>query len=109
MIFPIKNMLTTEKINEDNLKVLHLIDGNPRISQRGVAQEMDFSLGKANYCIKALIQIGFIKLKNFSQSNNKTRYLYVLTPKGAKEKKVLTTEFLKRKQLEYEKLYNYFN
>ena len=52
---------------------------------------------------------GFIKLKNFSQSNNKTRYLYVLTPKGAKEKKVLTTEFLKRKQLEYEKLYNYFN
>jgi EPS-associated MarR family transcriptional regulator len=102
-------MSAEEKINEDNLKVLHLIDANPRISQRGVAQEMNFSLGKANYCIKALMQIGFVKLKNFSQSNNKTRYLYVLTPKGAKEKKVLTADFLKRKQLEYEKLYNYFN
>tara|TARA_B100000963_G_scaffold90064_1_gene77546 strand:- start:1346 stop:1666 length:321 start_codon:yes stop_codon:yes gene_type:complete len=97
-----------KKINEDNLKVLHLIDTNPKISQRGMAEAMNFSLGKVNYCIKALSEIGFIKLKNFSKSKNKTGYLYVLTPKGVQEKAILTKEFLQRKQLEYEKLYNYF-
>ena len=98
-----------KEINEDNLKVLHLIETNPKISQRGMAEAMNFSLGKVNYCIKALSEIGFIKLKNFSKSKNKTGYLYVLTPKGVQEKAILTKEFLQRKQLEYEKLYNYFH
>ena len=102
-------MPAEEKINEDNLKALHSIDANLRISQRGAAQEMKFNLGKANYCIKALMQFGLIKLKNFSQSNNKTPYLYVLSPKSAKEKKVLTSDSLKKKQLEHEKLYHCFN
>ena len=70
---------------------------------------MGFSLGKVNYCIKALTEIGFIKLQNFSQSDQKIGYLYVLTPKGIKEKTILTKQFLKIKQSEYEKLYNYFN
>lgn len=102
-------MFGKKKINEDDLKVLHLVHNNPEISQRGIAKKMGFSLGKVNYCIKALTEIGFIKLQNFSQSDQKIGYLYVLTPKGIKEKTILTKQFLKIKQLEYEKLYNYFN
>tara|TARA_B100001057_G_C22599971_1_gene852374 strand:- start:81 stop:398 length:318 start_codon:yes stop_codon:yes gene_type:complete len=102
-------MSNDKKINEDDLKVLHLVHANPEISQRGIAQHMGFSLGKVNYCIKALTEIGFIKLQNFSKSNNKTGYLYVLTPKGIRKKTILTKRFLQIKQLEYEKLYNYFN
>tara|TARA_B100001063_G_C16488247_1_gene416084 strand:- start:30 stop:347 length:318 start_codon:yes stop_codon:yes gene_type:complete len=102
-------MSNDKKINEDDLKVLHLVHSNPEISQRGIAQHMGFSLGKVNYCIKALTEVGFIKLQNFSKSNNKTGYLYVLTPKGIRKKTILTKRFLQIKQLEYEKLYNYFN
>ena len=102
-------MSDNKKINEDDLNVLHLVHTNPEISQRGIAQQMGFSLGKVNYCIKALTEVGFIKLQNFSKSKNKPGYLYVLTPKGIKEKTILTKRFLQIKQLEYEKLYNYFN
>jgi|TARA_S200000501_G_scaffold360633_1_gene387958 EPS-associated MarR family transcriptional regulator len=102
-------MPNDKKINEDDLKVLHLVETNPEISQRGIAQQMGFSLGKVNYCIKALTETGFIKLQNFTKSNNKSGYLYVLTPKAIKEKTILTQRFLQIKQLEYEKLYNYFN
>lgn len=102
-------MFNKKKINEDDLKLLHLVHNNPEISQRIIAKKMGFSLGKVNYCIKALTEIGFIKLQNFSQSDQKIGYLYVLTPKGIKEKTILTKQFLKIKQSEYEKLYNYFN
>tara|TARA_A100001388_G_C28496709_1_gene369632 strand:- start:217 stop:531 length:315 start_codon:yes stop_codon:yes gene_type:complete len=102
-------MSDEKKINEDDLKVLHLVHINPKISQRGIAEQMGFSLGKVNYCIKALTEVGFIKLKNFSKSDNKSGYLYLLTPKGVKQKSNLTKRFLQKKQLEYEKLYNYFN
>ena len=70
---------------------------------------MNFSLGKVNYCIKSLTKVGLIKLQNFSNSDKKLGYLYVLTPKGIKEKTILTKRFLKIKQLEYEKLYNYLH
>lgn len=96
-------------LTEDWLKVLHIIKKNPDISQRGIAQSTNFSLGKTNYCIKALIEIGFIKLQNFSKSKNKTGYFYVLTPKALKEKTTLTKNFLEKKKLEYEKLYEYFS
>ena len=96
-------MSNDKKINEDDLKVLHLVHSNPEISQRGIAQHMGFSLGKVNYCIKALTEVGFIKLQNFSKSNNKTGYLYVLTPKGIRKKTILTKRFLQIKQLEYRK------
>ena len=102
-------MSDNQKINEDDLKVLHIVHNNPKISQRGIAEEMNFSLGKVNYCIKSLTKVGFIKLKNFSKSEKKLGYLYVLTPKGTKEKTILTKRFLKIKQLEYEKLYNYLH
>ena len=102
-------MPNNKKIKEDDLKVLHLVHNNPEISQRGIAQQVGIRLGKVNYCIKALTEVGFIKLQNFSKSNNKSGYLYVLTPKGIKKKTILTKRFLEIKQLEYEKLYNYFN
>ena len=102
-------MPNNKKIKEDDLKVLHLVHNNPEISQRGIAQQVGISLGKVNYCIKALTEVGFIKLQNFSKSINKSGYLYVLTPKGIKKKTILTKRFLEIKQLEYEKLYNYFN
>lgn len=102
-------MLNNKKINEDDLKVLHLVHTNPEISQRDIAEQMGFSLGKVNYCIKALTEIGFIKFQNFSKSPNKSGYLYVLTPKGIKEKTMLTKRFLQIKQLEYQKLYRYLN
>tara|TARA_B100001093_G_C26739871_1_gene976155 strand:+ start:773 stop:1081 length:309 start_codon:yes stop_codon:yes gene_type:complete len=97
-----------KKINEDNLKVLHLIDVSPGISQRGIAEEVDFSLGKVNYCIKSLANAGFIKLQNFSKSDNKKGYLYILTPKGIKDKTALISQFLQQKQIEYDKLTRYF-
>jgi len=102
-------MSNEKKINEDDLKVLHLVHSNPEISQRGIAKKMGFSLGKVNYCIKALTEVGFIKCKSFLNHKNKSGYLYLLTPKGVSEKTALTKRFLQNKQLEYEKLYNYFH
>ena len=87
-------MTNDKKINEDDLKVLHLVHNNPKISQRGIAQKMGFSLGKVNYCIKALTEVGFIKCKTFLNHKNKAGYLYLLTPKGVSEKTALTKRFL---------------
>ena len=95
------------KISEDDLDVLHLVDQNPGISQRMIAKRAGFSLGKVNYCLKSLVKVGLIKIKNFSNSINKTGYIYVLTPSGLKEKISITKHFLSYKQAEYEKLYNY--
>tara|TARA_B100001142_G_C14139853_1_gene580241 strand:- start:174 stop:488 length:315 start_codon:yes stop_codon:yes gene_type:complete len=102
-------MSNDKKINEDDLKVLHFVHKNPKISQRGIAEQMGFSLGKVNYCIKALTEVGFIKSKSFINHKNKSGYLYILTPNGLIEKTALTKRFLQKKQLEYEKLYNYFH
>tara|TARA_B100001175_G_scaffold78875_1_gene65929 strand:- start:8238 stop:8552 length:315 start_codon:yes stop_codon:yes gene_type:complete len=102
-------MTNDRKINEDDLKVLHLVHNNPEISQRGIAEQMGFSLGKVNYCIKALTEVGFIKCKSFLNHKNKSGYLYILTPNGLSKKTALTKRFLQKKQLEYEKLYNYFH
>ena len=102
-------MSEEKKINEDDLKVLHLVHTKPNISQRGIAEQMGFSLGKVNYCIKALTEVGFIKCKSFLNHKNKSGYLYLLTAKGVNEKAELTKIFLQKKQLEYERLYNYFH
>ena len=102
-------MSNDKKINEDDLKVLHLVHNNPKISQRGIAEQMGFSLGKVNYCIKALTEVGFIKCKSFLNHKKKSGYLYILTPKRLSEKTALTKRFLQKKQLEYERLYNYFH
>ena len=90
--------------DETSYRLLKLIHENPAYSQRQLAEEMGISLGKANYCIKALIKIGLIKMQNFAKSSNKIGYAYILTPKGATEKTKVTKRFLARKLDEYEAL-----
>jgi len=89
---------------EAQLKVLRLIESNPRISQREIAEKLNLSLGKANYCIHALIDIGWLKAKNFKNSANKLAYAYVLTPSGLRQRAEATMHFLERKRAEYEAL-----
>ena len=90
--------------DQDNLNVLRKIQKRPDSSQREFAKELGFSLGKFNYCIKALQQKGFIKIKNFKKNPNKINYLYVLTPQGIAEKAKLTVNFMERKMREYDEL-----
>lgn len=85
-------------------KLLKLIESEPHLSQREIAQKMGVSLGKTNYCLKALIDKGFIKLQNFYNNNKKSAYIYFLTPKGIEEKAEVTYRFLQRKIDEYEKI-----
>ena len=90
-----------EKSHYDILKTL---ETEPRISQRQLAENLDISVGKVNYCVKALLVKGLIKASNFKNSNNKIAYAYLLTPKGIRQKAVLAQHFLERKVSEYEKL-----
>tara|TARA_B100001250_G_scaffold363810_1_gene343392 strand:+ start:36 stop:347 length:312 start_codon:yes stop_codon:yes gene_type:complete len=89
---------------EDKLKVLRKIKNKPSSSQRILAAELGFSLGKLNYCIKALKQKGLIKINNFKKNKNKLNYLYILTPKGIDYRVQLTLRFMKRKMEEYDEL-----
>ncbi len=92
-------------LNPDlHFKLLKIIEGKPSISQRELAKELGVSLGSINYCLKALINVGHIKLENFNANPNKLGYLYILTKKGLMEKASLTVGFLNRKKLEYEAL-----
>ncbi len=86
------------------LRVLRLLDASPRLTQRDMAREMGVSLGKANYCLRALIGKGFVKVQNFRNSTNKRAYLYLLTPDGLTAKTNLTRDFLARKREEYDAL-----
>lgn len=81
-----------------------MLNANPNLSQRQIASELGISVGKANYCIKALIDRGWIKARNFRNSENKLAYAYVLTPSGIRQKAQLTVRFLERKQHEFEEL-----
>ena len=83
---------------------MRVIEINPTYSQRDIAKSLGMSLGGVNYCLNALIKVGFVKVKNFRASDNKVRYAYILTPKGAAEKAALTGAFLQRKVREYEAL-----
>ena len=99
----VQNM-NNEQNNQDHFNVMRKIKKHPESSQRDLAQELGFSLGKLNYCLKALQQKGLIKIKNFQKNKNKLSYAYVLTPKGIAEKTKLTINFMKRKMKEYEEL-----
>ena len=90
--------------NQDHLNVLRKINRNPKSSQREMAKELGFSLGKFNYCLKALQAKGLIKIQNFTKNPNKINYIYVLTPKGISEKTKLTINFMKKKMKEYDEL-----
>jgi len=89
---------------ELSYKLLTLLEPNPRLSQRQVAQQLGCSLGKVNYCLKSLVDMGWIKAANFKNSGNKTAYMYLLTPRGIEEKTRVTVRFLQSKMREYEAL-----
>ena len=94
-----------QKNTNDYFEVLRKIQKKPDASQRQIAEELGFSLGKLNYCIKALHKKGLIKLQNFNKQKNKIGYLrYVITPKGISERTKLTIDFMKRKMREYDEL-----
>ena len=91
--------------NQDDLNVLRKIQNRPETTQRQLAKELGFSLGKLNYCLKALQKKGWVKLENFRKKNNKINYLqYVITPRGIVQRTKLTINFMKRKMKEYDEL-----
>jgi EPS-associated MarR family transcriptional regulator len=87
---------------EFRYKIMRLVEKNPSITQREVAQRLGVSIGKTNFCLKALIDKGILKANSFCNSRNKRAYVYVLTPRGIEEKATLTLRFLKQKREEYE-------
>ena len=92
------------KDNQDHFDVLRKIQNRPNSTQRELAAELGFSLGKLNYCLKALQKKGLVKIENFKKNPNKMNYFYVLTPAGLSEKTKLTINFMKRKMKEYDEL-----
>ena len=90
--------------DEINLEVLRQLESQPHLNQRRLADRLGLSLGKANYCLRALVRKGLVKIRNFRRSDNKLAYAYLLTPSGMQEKARLTVAFLRRKQEEYERL-----
>lgn len=92
------------KNHQDHFDVLRQIQKNPNSSQRKLAKELGFSLGKLNYCLKALQEKGLVKIKSFKKNPNKLNYFYVLTPRGITEKTKLTINFMKTKMAEYDEL-----
>jgi MarR family transcriptional regulator, temperature-dependent positive regulator of motility len=89
---------------ETNLRALQVLAQQPKLNQRELAHVLGVSLGKANYCLKALLAKGFLKAQNFKNSKNKLAYAYVLTPTGIAARAELTAEFLQVKLMEYERL-----
>jgi EPS-associated MarR family transcriptional regulator len=96
--------IATSMREETYLKVMRLLQENPDLTQRELAEQLDVSVGSVNYCLKALMEKGWVKMKNFIHSKNKFGYVYVLTPTGITERAELTSKFLARKVAEYEAL-----
>ena len=91
-------------MEESHYRLLRLLDSSPNLTQRELAREMGVSIGKVNYCVNALIEKGWVKARNFRNSNNKLAYAYLLTPRGIEQKAAITVHFLRRKVAEYESL-----
>ncbi len=96
--------LRTQLQEDTTYRVLRILQANPDLTQREIAQQLGMSTGGLNYCLKALIAKGLVKVVNFSQSKNKFGYIYVLTPQGLTIKAALTGRFLQRKLAEYQTL-----
>ncbi len=96
--------IATSMREETYLKVMRLLQENPDLTQRELAEQLGVSVGSVNYCLKALMEKGWVKMKNFIHSKNKFGYVYVLTPTGIAERAELTSKFLARKVAEYETL-----
>ena len=93
------------RIQEDTcFRVMHILQQNPDLTQRELAEKLGISVGGLNYCLKALMEKGWVKMQNFSHSKNKFGYVYLLTPSGIAEKAALTSAFLRRKMSEYDAL-----
>ena len=90
--------------DEYRYKILKILEANPEISQRDLARELGISLGRANFCLKALIEKGLLKVTNFRNSKNKLAYMYLLTPTGIEQKSAMTAQFLKIKMQDYANL-----
>ncbi|SVB64068.1 uncharacterized protein METZ01_LOCUS216922 [marine metagenome] len=90
--------------SDNEYKILKIFQDNPNATQRQVAKELNLSLGKTNYIIRALVDKGWIKLSNFRRSDNKLGYIYLLTKQGIAEKSILTQIFLRKKSEEYNRL-----
>ncbi|MDC1279010.1 MarR family EPS-associated transcriptional regulator [Candidatus Pelagibacter ubique] len=97
-------MNNTKNNNHDHFEILRKIFKKPEVSQRQLATELGFSLGKLNYCLKELQHKGLVKIQNFKKNDKKINYLYVLTPQGISSKAKLTIIFMKRKMEEYDEL-----
>ena len=102
-------MNTMPHNSEECLELLHLIGQNSSISQRELAIKSGLSLGKVNYCLKALINVGYLKMQNFKNSDRKFNYVYIITPKGFVEKTLIAKNFLIKKQQEYDKIKSYLS
>ena len=97
-------MNNLKKNSQDHFEILRKISKNPEASQRQLAEDLGFSLGKLNYCIKELQNKGLIKVKNFNKNKKKINYLYILTPHGISSKTKLAINFMKKKMKEYDDL-----
>jgi len=91
-------------MQENQFKILRLLEADSHLTQRDISRKTGMSLGSVNYCLNALAQKGLIKMGNFSKSQNKSRYVYLLTAKGLEQKAKATYHFLRRKMQEYEEL-----
>ena len=102
-------MSTNKFISEESLELMHILEKNPHLTQRQLSKEIGSSIGKVNYCLKGLIDIGYIKVDNFKNSNNKLNYAYILTPKGIKQKIYITKKYIEKKIQEHDKLKEYID
>ena len=101
---PMPRHSPTPQREDAHFRVLNLLKERPELSQRQIAAELGISLGRINYCLKALVDRGYVKIENFRSSNHKLGYLHVLTPSGISERASLGSRFLARKLGEYEAL-----
>ena len=90
--------------DEVHYKLLKVLEENPGVTQRELAARLGISLGKANYCLRAVVEKGWVKMDNFRRNPNKVAYVYLLTPSGIEEKARITVRFLKRKMEEFDAL-----
>lgn len=99
-----KSSANNEFQEELKLRIMRVLEENPNATQRDIARKLNVSLGGVNYCIKALVDRGWVKLNRFAKSERKMGYAYILTPQGISEKTRITARFLERKMAEYESL-----
>ena len=102
-------MSSDKFISEESLELMHILEKNPHLTQRQLSKEIGSSIGKVNYCLKGLKEIGYIKMNNFKNSNKKINYAYILTPEGIQQKINVTKKYIKIKIQEYYKLKQYLD